>query len=507
MSEKLIIIGAGIAGLSAGCYGQMNGFDTTIYEMHTLPGGLCTSWKRQGYTVDGCVHWLVGSGGGAFGDVWDELGALRGMPIHDHEAFARHVSADGREVVFYTDADRLEAHLLDIAPEDREHIERLCRWIRRFGRHDMGLPTPREAMGLRDGLKMAPRLLHMLPALATIRRYTDLTVDDFAQRFENPLLREAISGLFGGFEDFPVIGLAMTFAWMHRRDAGYPIGGSLTFARNIARRYEELGGHIEYRAPVERILVEGGRAVGVRLENGDEHRADEVISAADGHTTLFEMLQDRYTPPEVRRWYDEQRIFPPMVQVSFGVARDIPELRTSTSIPLDEPIELPDRSWDRLSARCMSYDPNLAPEGHSVVVVNFPSAYEPWRALREEGDAYETAKGTLANRVMRALDARYPGFAEDFRMVDVATPVTWKRYTGNWQGSMEGWFLSTEVLRGMLSGGTRIPKELPGLDGFMMVGQWVEPGGGLPPAATSGRGAIQVLCKRRGRSFVTTRAT
>ena len=72
MEEKSIIIaGAGIAGLSAGCYGQMNGYRTQIFESHDKPGGLCTSWKRQGYTIDGCLHWLVGSSpGSAFHRIW-----------------------------------------------------------------------------------------------------------------------------------------------------------------------------------------------------------------------------------------------------------------------------------------------------------------------------------------------------------------------------------------------------------------------------------------------------
>ena len=62
MTKSIAIIGGGIAGLSAGCYGRMNGYETTLFEMHTQPGGQCTSWKRNGYTVDGCLHWLVGSG-------------------------------------------------------------------------------------------------------------------------------------------------------------------------------------------------------------------------------------------------------------------------------------------------------------------------------------------------------------------------------------------------------------------------------------------------------------
>lgn len=62
--DRVIVIGAGIAGLPAGCYGQMNGYATEIFELHTLPGGLCTSWKRKGYTFDGCIQWLVGTGAG-----------------------------------------------------------------------------------------------------------------------------------------------------------------------------------------------------------------------------------------------------------------------------------------------------------------------------------------------------------------------------------------------------------------------------------------------------------
>ena len=64
MRIKANIIGGGIAGLATGCYLQMNGFDSEIFEAHSLPGGLCTSWKIGDYTVDGCMHWLVGSNQG-----------------------------------------------------------------------------------------------------------------------------------------------------------------------------------------------------------------------------------------------------------------------------------------------------------------------------------------------------------------------------------------------------------------------------------------------------------
>src|SRR5665647_1844373 len=54
--NSIIIIGARFAGLAAGIYGRMNGYNTRIFEMHNKPGGLCASWKRNGYTFDGCIH-------------------------------------------------------------------------------------------------------------------------------------------------------------------------------------------------------------------------------------------------------------------------------------------------------------------------------------------------------------------------------------------------------------------------------------------------------------------
>ena len=127
MADKtILIIGAGIAGLCAGCYGQMNGYRTRIFELHDKPGGLCTSWKRQGYVFDGCIHWLVGSGPGTgLYRLWQELGAVQGRRMVDHDEFTRYEGAGGRCFIVYTDVDRLERHMKELAPQDAPLIEEL----------------------------------------------------------------------------------------------------------------------------------------------------------------------------------------------------------------------------------------------------------------------------------------------------------------------------------------------------------------------------------------------
>ena len=123
--------------------------------------------------------------------------------------------------------------------------------------------------------------------------------------------------------------------------------------------------------------------------------------------------------------------------------------------------------------------------------------WEYWDELYKDTARYKAEKERLANELLAILDKRYPGLSDQVEMTDVATPMTWVRYTGNWKGSYEGWM---EISLGF---GKRMDKTLPGLDGFYMVGQWVEPGGGLPPAAQSGRNVIQIMCKRDRKPFLT----
>lgn len=86
-------------------------------------------------------------------------------------------------------------------------------------------------------------------------------------------------------------------------------------------------------------------------------------------------------------------------------------------------------------------------------------------------------------------------------MVDVATPCTWERLTGNWRGAFEGWMFTTRNMEKILKEG--LPKELPGLRSFSMIGQWTTFGGGLPPVAKDARDLVRRLCRADGRKFVT----
>jgi phytoene dehydrogenase-like protein len=500
MRKSIIIIGGGITGMSAGCYLRMNGYHTSIFEMHDKTGGVCTGWKRKGYTIDGAMHWLVGTKpGGAFHNIWEELGVVQGQTIINHEQYTRIEGEGGKVLIIYSDINRLEQHMKELAPEDKKVIVEFANALRSFTKIDMPAEKAPELYNLIDGIKM----IKMLPYLRLMRKWGKISTRDFTLRFNNSFLREALdAALVGDMDDFPMMFMLMTLAWVHQKMAGYPLGGALTLAQVIERRYLGLGGELHCSSPVKKILVENHKAVGVHLADGTEHRSDIIISAADGHTTIFDMLEGKYIDGKTRGYYDNPQLFPPLIYVGLGVARtfdDVPSSVAGLNIPLDEPIKIAGKEHKRMGVQIYSFDPTVAPLGKTVLKIQFNTDYDYWKKLREEPERYKAEKEQIADQVVARLDKRFPGLKAKVEMRDVATPMTWERYTGNWRGSYEGWLLKNWSFT------TRMSKTLPGLANFYMAGQWVEPGGGLPTAAMSGRNVTQIICKKDKKPFITTK--
>lgn len=509
LGRKVLIIGAGIAGLSAGCYLQMNGYDTEIFELHTIPGGVCTSWKRKGYTFDGCAHWVIGTKeGSGYNRVWRELGALPGPGIVRHEEFRRVEGPDGRELVVYLDPDRLERHLKELCRVDDASVELLAGSLRKLGGVSLPLWPPAGWSEMLDVMKMIPTFARLARVAFKVRK---ISIGRFVERLEDPFLRETFGQLAllvkpgSSISEDPEYGLfgVLTALAVNREDSGYPVGGSLEFARGIERRYLALGGRVNYRSRVAEITTSDDRATGVRLDDGTEHRGDIVISAADGRSTIFDMLGGSYISDEIRHRFNTWSLYPPLVQVSIGAAIDLSGEPHLLQFALDSPLDAGGYSQSSLLYSVYSYDPTMAPAGKSVVILTLTSDYDHWKRLSADREAYLAEKKRIADQVIDIFEARWTGFREAVEVVDVATPLTWERYTANWRGSYEGWLPDRQSTRYMLTG---LKKTLPGLRDFYMIGQWVQPGGGLPIAAAHGRQVARLICRKDRRRFKTATA-
>lgn len=507
---SVLIIGGGIAGLAAGCYAQMSGMDTHVLEKHVLPGGCCTAWSREGYIFDYCIEWLIGTApGNEANQIWRELGALDGKRITNFEMFNRVVDSDDREVLFYHDPDRLQQHLMALAPGDARQIKAFCRDLRRF--LDLQLfpflkPPPLKTLG--EKLAM---LREVLPAFFLFWRTSATQMADFSGKFEDPLLRRAFPNIF--FQDpggFPLLPFLYNLACAHHGNAGFPEGGSLGLARSVENRYTELGGRISYRARVRRILVEGDRAVGVELKDGTRLHADHVISACDGYTTIYGFLGGEYTNPAVEELYTDKLhkpgiLYPSVVSTFIGVDGEMPpETPHSTTYLLSEqdsaglPCSLQNSYVVQLRSR---YWTGCAPPGKSLFHCTYFSDYGHWRELRTRNRReYWADKRRVAEFARNFLAERFPGIEGRIEVADVATPTTNQRYTGNHNGSILAWMGFNEADDLVSSLVSKHRMRLPGLAGFSMAGQWVG-GGGLVRAASTGRFAVQFLCEELGLPF------
>lgn len=497
--RSIIIIGAGIAGLSAGCYASMNGYDVRVFEQDTRPGGLCTSWERGGYTIHGNMAFLGGSGPGtAFHKVWKELGVIPSIKMMDYDYFAVFEGKGGRMFYAHTDIDRLDRHMKELAPEDKNLIDEFISGIRVFARYQLPVEKTPELLGPVDMIRL---LLSRFPLLRALKKWKKITIKDFAHRFRNPVLRDSFLEFRLMFTDeLPAALILMALAWSHRNSCGYPIGGSVPFVRAIEDRLVGLGGNILYNTRIVKILVRDGRAVGVRCADGDEFLAETVISAADGRATIYDWLEGRYLNDKITGYYERLPVSSTALFVSLGVNRTFPDVPASAAgfvFWLDEPATIGGRTHTSLRPMIYNFDPTLAPSGRTLMRVLLPDDYEYWRSLAQTPERYKAEKETAARTVISLLDRRYPGLASCVEMWDVATPLTFERYTGNRRGSFIGWDLTPETFMMPMN------KTLPGLRNFYLAGQWVTPGGGLPTVALSGRNVVQLICRRDKRPFVT----
>ena len=498
MTKSVIIIGGGVAGLAAGCYAQMNGYESRIFELHDLPGGLCTAWERKGYTFDGCLHYLFGSGPGQpFYRVWEELGAVQNRVMFNHDELMRIIGPDGQTFTVYTDPDRLRAHMKELAPDDHQLIEDFIDGIHTFMSFDMAM-LQAKPRSLLTAAEWGDFGLKVLPYAMPLARWGMTSAEDFGQSFHDPFMRRAIP-LMMGWPECPVMVGQSLLAYLHSGNAAFPAGGSLEFARAIERRYLDLGGRIDYKAQVQKVLVENDHAVGVRLYDDSEHRADYVISAADGRGTVYDMLDGQYADKHLRRAYDGHLPIHTMVQVSYGIARDLSAEPHWANYLLDTPQTIGGTDHSFLGVKHYCFDPGMAPPGKSAVTVMLKSDHDYWQRIYGR-KLYDTEQIQVCEQVCAFLESRYPGISADMEVKDVATPMSFERYTGNWLGSTCGWLLTKDTMRMMIQG---LPKTLPKLGNFFLAGQWVEPGGSVPVVAMSGRNAIQLICHEDGKAFVT----
>lgn len=483
--KKVAIVGAGIAGLTAGVYAQQSGFDVTIYESHVIPGGASTSWRRKGYLFEGGMHWLTGSSPQtSFNKLWREVGALDDtVNIYNRDPFLTFEYND-RTACLYRDVEKLRRHFTEIAPEDEKEINRLCRDIRKFTKFGMPLTDVKGVEVKQKSAMSLGELAGMLPAMLRLPFYASQTSKEYSQRFKSPLLRLMLENLIGA--EFNAVGLLVTIATLASGDGGYPEGGSLGMAGRMAKTFEKLGGRIEYGKLVSKVAVQNGASCGVIID-GEQIPADAVIVTQD----TLAAIDNLFDPPIVEPWAQKMRTTTRPVMDTFigvGVKADLSQRPESVTFVADEPLHCGGIPVSLIGINNYAGFEGYAPAGCSAITCYIGGdSYDYWKACRENG-TYEAEKQKLAEAFIGILAKKYPETAGKVEVWDIATPLTYERYLHSYKGSWMSIMEKGEK-------GESYPLQPQSIKNLYFAGQRLMKPGGLPVAAETGRKAVQHLCR------------
>lgn len=487
MSKKVIIIGAGIAGLTASVYLQRSGFDVTLIEQHSIVGGMCTSWKRKGYLFEGGMHWLTGSNPKtAAYQMWKDIGALdESVPVLLNDPFCS-VEWEGQIIDLYRDIDKTAEHLRMISPVDEPQLRQLVKDVKAASKMQMpvfdikGLKSEnpkRMSMGF---------LFKMLPAILVMGRLDKITCADFTMRFKHPGIQRLLSIVP---DEYTASSLIFTLATLHTGDGGYPEGGSLPMVHRMAKKFTDLGGKLMLNTQVQRVNIHDDKATGVTLTTGTLD-ADAVIVTQETVAAL-DCLFD--TPPQ-DAWLTELRnnVKPAVCTfVSVGIRAEIP---ASPEWKLKEPILYAGKTITDLGFYNYTGYEGYAPKGSTALTTALISdTYDFWKQAKDSG-RYETEKQALADQISRAICLKYPQADGNIEVIDIATPLTYERYTGAYHGS---WMSVTEPGDKM----KQYPGDCKSTSGLYFAGHRLIMPGGLPSAVASGRKAAQMICRQFNVTF------
>ena len=469
---KIIIVGGGVSGLSAGIYAQLSGHTAIICEKHSHAGGNLTGWQRQGYRIDNCIHWLTGTNPATVSyKMWCELGALGdGVEVYYGDTLYT-CSRDSQSVSLYLDIEATRASMYAVSPKDVEEIDSFISAVKAM----MGI------MGLSENkaksVFSSPRLL----------KYYFLSTGELSMGFKHPLLRDFVCGVMG--DDFSAIALVTVFAIFCGRNGGIPQGGSVKMAERMVNRFTSLGGQLLTKSEVVKIEMDGKRATAVLLADGRRIEGDYVVLTSDPATT-FKSLLNIKMPSSLRKKYrDPEMMRFSSIHCAFSCESD--------KIPFSADHIFAIKKSDRefvgskyLVLREFTHEKDFAPKGKCVIQAmafcDEKKARE-YIALSRDKEAYDAKKRDISKVFLRLIEEKFPTLRAQLDVIDVWTPATYKRYTNSEMGSYMSFTLPPSTLP------VKIGSKVRGTDNLFLATQWQRSPGGLPIAAECGRMAIKEI--------------
>ena len=488
--KKVIIVGAGISGMTAGIILQNSGFETEIYEKNAIPGGELTGWKREGIYIDNCINYLMCSKKGSdMNGLWHEIGMLDdSVKMYSKDKFFTY-RGEGGEITFWRDKERTKREMLELSPEDKDVIEKFFENVVRAESMIMPIDKPMDKMGPRDFMKLGD-FAKNVPAAQ--KAYKGVSVKDLSESFKNPVLQGAVMNTHP--EMTQAYSFIMSYAMVTSGSGDIPEGGSLAAALRIADRYKSAGGKLHLGAPVKSVKINGKIADGIVLEDGTEVNADYVICATDANHTFTKLLPASYMPKKLRKCFDDKDHFSVFSKFHAAFVID-----GKTSIPIDttywgvEGFKVWGREHSHVGVISYDYDPTIVPADKTVVqmkIFQYGKEIDNWFELAKDREKYEAKKLEIAQQMQSLIEEQFPETKGRIRLLDTWSPVTYANHNNSYRGAYMAFVADKDTKT------VTTPGVIKGLKNVFLCGQWLMGSGGLPPATAQGKYAAWRICKK-----------
>lgn len=469
----VIVIGSGAGGLTAAVALAISGMRVLVLEQHDRPGGWCHSFHREGFSYSPGVHYIGELGeGGLFRRILQGLGAAEDLEFCEiNPTGTDHILVGDERIDIPGSRPRFIELLKQRFPEDRAGIDLYFERLMKVA--DEAIKVEKYLKGWR-ALQIPFRVPNLLlHGNRQLQRFLD-------QVTKNPLLQTYLSAQAGLYALPPSqtnLMLASTLMRHYGNGSYYPRGGGGSIPRALIRQLKRQGGSIRLCAEVEQILVQNGRARGVRLAGGEQIFAEHIISNGDPHMTLGRLIGPKNLSSKT--WQRLTRTTYSVSCLCLFLATDL-DLRSMGydsgnywyyARPDLEGIysrmqrEIPDTfEYCFLSIPTLK-DPHMRSDGlHTLEAVTMVP-YRPFERWAEQpqgrrDESYTAFKEEMTGRLLTNVERIIPGIRDHLIYQEMGTPLTNYHYCRSHRGAMYG----TEKIRKQLANlAYPVRTEVPGL--------------------------------------------
>ncbi len=488
-----IIIGAGLGGLSCGAAFARQGFKPLVLEQHSKPGGYATTFTRGDYTFDVSLHsTTVGERNGLRNLIYGfpEISDIEFVP---HPDLFRVIYPEHDIRVPQRNLPEFIAILTKHFPEEKTGIEEIFADMK-------GLSNNISKLSSLEGQPDMSTFPVEFPYL--VKSMGKTWGDMVNARITNLKLRTLVSSLWGYYglppsKLSPFYYALPTYGYLVG-GGYYPIGRSQKISDALAGIITDRGGTMELSSPVKEILIKDHTAIGVKTENGDEYFARVVVSNVSAHSTFLKMMHEEEFLNEYIQKMNGYSVSLSCFQVFLGLKSG---LVNKTGIKDTEIFYNPGYDIEADYQACRTADFNdpgygltlydnlykgYSPEGKNTLNILLLQGYEHWEKYENDyfagrKDLYNKEKKRMADILIDKVEKTLlPGLRKEIEVMEIGTPLTYIRYTGNYRGAIYGW---DQTLNN--SGNSRVGHKTP-IKNLYLAGAWSKPGHGYGAVIPSG---------------------